>query len=203
MDIIEAAQPIKLITFTGASGAGKTTIVKELLDQRQGFELLESLTTREKRPSDLPNEYRYITEAQFEKYNKKGEFIWTFEIYDQKVGTLTSSIRQALHSNYGIIYLMILTQEGIRMLRKIISYEYLAGILSFYVFSPAEQVLRRRLMKRGDNDASINRRISDCKIWDKEASNSGIPYTFIDNSGTLSDTMRQINQYLPIPPKTK
>ena len=203
MTMIQVPEPFKIITFTGASGAGKTTIVKELLDQRIDYQMLTSLTTREKRSSDLPNEYKYLTEEQFEKRKKKDEFIWTFSVHGYRVGTLTADVRGAFFGNYGIVHLMILIPEGVQKLRKSVSYDNVASILSFYVFSPAEKILRQRLIKRGDDDSSINRRISDCKIWDKEANTSGIPYIFIDNSGLFSDTIRQINEYLPLPPKNK
>lgn len=65
----------KIITFTGASGAGKTTMVKELLKNPQ-FGLVPSITTRNSRLSDLPGEYEYITDTEFDWLKCWDAFVW-------------------------------------------------------------------------------------------------------------------------------
>ena len=53
--------------------------------------------------------------------------------------------------------------------------------MSFYILSPPEEELRRRLKLRGEDEAIIEKRVSDCKQWDEAATKSGIPYIFITN----------------------
>ena len=69
-------------------------------------------------------------------------------------------------------------------------------VLPFYIRSPDEAVLRSRLEKRGEREDSIERRLKESKDWDVQADESGIPYFYITNNGTLEEAVGQVKKYL-------
>ena len=174
--------PIRIVTITGSSGAGKTSIIKKLLAQNPLFKLVISFTTRTARSSDLPGEYQCgISNESFEFWNKEGKFLWLISAHGNSYGTLKDSVVDALIGSD--LSFMPIVPDVIKPLRDYADAETkLAGrVLSFYILSPPEEELRRRLKIRGEDDATIEKRVGDCKQWDEAVQNSGIPYIFITN----------------------
>ena len=183
---------IKILTFTGASGSGKTTIVKELLSRNPSWKNLPSLTSREQRSSDLENEHTYgIPRNELEENERNGELLWLVEAHGNLFGTSKEDVDVALKAPY--VSLSILKPECIASLKKYAG----EGVLSFYILSPKEDVLRKRLEERREHSKEeIEERIAECKKWDEEAKNSGIPYTFITNDGTVDELVEQVMRLL-------
>ena len=180
----------RIITFTGASGSGKSTIVKELLND-SNYKIVLSITTREKRESDLLGEYNYISLRDFEELDRSKQFAWSTPlVHGNKYGTLKESILETLTDDRN--NLMILIPEVIPILRRISP----VNVYSFYIKSPSEKVLVKRLTERGDSQESIDKRILECKDYDAkiEASRSKdkIDYKIITNEGPLEVTIKEV-----------
>ena len=192
-----------ICTFTGVSGAGKSTIVKKLLETIPGTGLVTSLTTRFSRASDLPNEYRYnVSKEWFEE--SRDQFLWMLSVHGNLYGTLRGSVSELfdLSANITGAHFMILTSEGVSLLRYHLSLlipNYEHRLIHFYILSPSEEELRRRLRARGDDYVAIQKRIEDCKGWGLSALNSQIPYIFISNSESevgIDRAAREISLFL-------
>ncbi|MDP2598419.1 MAG: hypothetical protein Q8P49_01160 [Candidatus Liptonbacteria bacterium] len=166
-----------IITLTGASGAGKTSIARKLIELIPELKLVLSLTTRDPKPSDLPGEYRSnVPMGEFE--SRKDEFLWVTKIvHGNRYGTLKSDVDSALASPQP--HIMILVPECVGLLRDYIKNK--DAVVHFYLLSPSEDELRRRLQGRGDDEAAVEKRIAECKKWDEAAPHSGIPYYFLWN----------------------
>lgn len=176
----------KIVTFTGASGTGKSTLARAL-----GFPFVLSTTTRASRPSDNPGEYEYVPQNYFEEMKRCKGFIWSIPFGSSWYGTKHQPVNHALMSqNYS---LMILVPE---VIPKLLVYAGTDAILPFYIRSLPEEVLRVRLEKRGDPADSIERRLKESKDWDAEAESSWIPYVFITNNGTIEGAVEQVRRYL-------
>lgn len=171
-----------IVTISGASGVGKTTIGTSLLKRLFNARMIVSITTRDKRDSDNPGEYHYVSNWQFNLLDKFGAFLWTVDIHGNKYGTLKWSVKEAL-KRYDDIFVMLLVPDRVKNLleyaRKRGSEEFVA---SFYILSPSPTVLKKRLQDRGDSEFEIAKRIKDCEKWDTEAWKRDIPYIFIQNS---------------------
>ena len=194
---------IKIVTITGSSGAGKTSIIKRLLAQNSLFKLVTSFTTRTARPSDLPGEYQCEVFAKtFEAWNKENKFLWLVSVHNNSYGTLKESVDAALISS--AISFMPIVPDVIQPLRDYADTKLTGRVLSFYILSPPEEELRRRLKLRGEDDATIEKRVSDCKQWDEAARNSGIPYIFITNNELdhgVGKAALEILKYLKVIPR--
>ena len=173
--------PVKIITLTGPSGAGKSSIAKALIAQRPDIALVVSMTTRKSRPSDLPGEYLYeVLPAAFTEPHR---FLETVSVHGNCYGTLRSSIDDALVRDAPS--LMILTPSAIGIIRAYAETQSGGGVASFYIMPPPETELAKRLEQRGDDRATIEKRIADCRQWNDEVRRSSIPYIFILNEEGL------------------
>ncbi|MDZ4231830.1 MAG: guanylate kinase, partial [Candidatus Pacearchaeota archaeon] len=85
-----------IITFTGPSGAGKTTIITRLFQNLPALRFVPSYTTREARPSDFPSEFRHVAPEEFEELEHKGEFLWSVEAHKNRYGTRKDDVDKAL-----------------------------------------------------------------------------------------------------------
>lgn len=186
-------QRIRIITFTGPSGAGKTTIVGELLKKHLEWKIVISLTSRNPRDSDLPGEYRCLVRMdEFLWRDRRGEFIWIVSPHGYHYGTLLADVRKALDSKKPSM--MQITPEAVK---KMLAYAPGEALLIF-VLPPGEGELRRRLEKRGDSLEQIERRIADCRKWEEEAKSSNIPYKFVRNDGTVAEAVERVEDVIEL-----
>ena len=179
-----------IVTLTGASAAGKSTVGKWL--RKRFGDILKpvvSITTREPRESDPPGEYKYISVEEFQKMKHAGKFIWDVCPYGtDRYGTLFQSLQET-EREPDSVFLMVLELDSVGTLH-LHAKKMGLNVHSFYVVSPPEKELRRRLTERGDKPEDIERRIKESAKWDDRALRSGIPYVFIrndlDNTGEIA-----------------
>lgn len=187
-----------ILTLTGASGAGKTTIARELLKKLPiQAQMVPSYTTRKPRCSDIPGEYKYISKFRFGFLKKIGVFLWTVYPHGHSYGTTKRWVSKALRDD-STIYVMILIPDVIKTLQEFAEKRGLLDqIYSFYLFSPHQDILKKRLEKRGDGAEEVQKRLTDCIRWDQNASRSSIPYEFVRNNREIQEPVAEIkNRFL-------
>jgi guanylate kinase len=173
-----------ICTITGSSGVGKSTIVRKLFSKRSYLRLVKSFTTRMPRESDLFGEYECnVPRENFEA--NKNWLLWVVEAHGNLYGTRRDSIEEMftppIFGNPSPKF-MILTPSAVERLRQYVSTlvkDPEDRVASFYILSPREKELKRRLVARGEDKVSIRKRIKDCRKWDDEALASGLPYIFL------------------------
>jgi guanylate kinase len=181
-----------IITLTGASGSGKTTIAKTILSLIPNAKLLTSYTTRRLRTSDLPNEYAYLDSDVFHRMKNRGDFLWTAEITDVRHGTTKRSVDYALEDQT-TIWIMILVPDVLLQLRAFAEgYGKFDEITSFFILVPNEETLRSRMAARGDNPESAEARLDACREYERDARTSRFKFFWIDNSGELNAAVDEI-----------
>ena len=96
----------KLIIFSAPSGAGKTTIVKHLLESNLNLQFSISVASRPKRPNETDGkDYYFISVEDFKKKIKNDEFLEWEEVYkDHFYGTLKSEVERILAQGNNVIF---------------------------------------------------------------------------------------------------
>lgn len=185
-----------ILTLTGASGAGKTTIAGELLRELPiDAQMVPSYTIRKlrkPRPTDLPGEYRYVSRFWFWLLKTIGAFLWTVYPHGNSYGTTKRWAAKALKDD-DTVYIMLLFSDAVKKLNNFAEKIGCSNrVFSCYVLSPSQEVLRNRLTTRGDKEEEVEKRLKDCIKWDSEAMTSGIPYEFVKNDDTIKSVTEEV-----------
>ena len=149
----------KIFVVSAPSGAGKTTIVKNVLGNLPGFSFSISVTTRKKREDEIEGiDYHFISEEEFLKKIKKNDFIEWEKFYDYYYGTPKGFIEEKIKS--GISVLLEVDVKGALSIKAI----YPEAIL-IYISPPSFEVLIERLKNRKTEDEiDLKKRIERAKM---------------------------------------
>ena len=147
----------KLIIVSSPSGAGKTTLCKLLLKKMQNISLSISYTSRNKRLQEVNGkDYFFVTKDKFLKLDKKNYFIETAKNFNNLYGSPYKNISNSRKKNIHLLF--DIDWKGARKIRKNYKKE---DIIDFFILPPSKLELKRRLIKRGrDNAKEINLRLS-------------------------------------------
>ena len=134
----------KLIIVSAPSGAGKTTLVKHLLEVSTDLEFSISCTTRAPRENEVPGkDYHFITQEEFKQKIENQEFAEWEEVYtDIFYGTLKSEIERIWANGKSVIF--DIDVEGGVNLKNI----YPENSLSIFIMPPSVEELEKRLRAR-------------------------------------------------------
>ena len=147
-----------LFIVTAPSGAGKTSLVNELLNQIKNLLVSVSHTTRPIRPSETNGkDYHFIDERRFLSMLSNGDFLETADVYGYKYGTSSKWVSAELGRGNDVI-LEIDWQGAIQIKRQF------PGACSIFILPPSLEALIDRLHKRQqDDDETIARRMAQAK----------------------------------------
>jgi len=150
----------KLVIISAPSGAGKTTIVKHLLESGLNLAFSISATTRKLRGKEIEGEdYFFISVSEFKKRVENNEFVEWEEVYkDLMYGTLRSELERIWARGNHVIF-DVDAKGGIN-LKKLFGTRSIA----IFIMPPSIEELEKRLVKRGtDCPSKINLRIEKAK----------------------------------------
>ncbi len=151
----------KVVIFSAPSGAGKTTIVKEMLNQQFGLEFSISACSRKKRPNEEDGkDYYFLSTEEFKQKIDNNEFLEWEEVYsDHFYGTLRSEVDRIWSKGKDVIF--DLDVVGGANVKKIFGDQ----ALSIFIMPPSLEVLKERLSKRStESDESLKRRLDKAEF---------------------------------------
>jgi len=149
----------KLIVFSAPSGAGKSTIGKEILKEFPEIIFSISVTTRPKRETEREGiEYFFLTETEFQKKIENDDFIEWEKFYDYYYGTLKSFISENIEAGKPV--LLELDVKGALKIKRLYPYAHL-----IYISPPSFEELEIRLRQRNtENESDFTKRIDRAKM---------------------------------------
>jgi guanylate kinase len=144
-----------LFIITAASGAGKTSLVKELLEKDQQVKLSISHTTRQPRPGEQNGvHYHFVNETEFLQILNEGGFLESADVHGAKYGTAQSGVDIALQAGDDVI--LEIDWQGAAQVRNIYQ-----QAISIFILPPSLEALEQRLNNRGQDSAEvINKRVA-------------------------------------------
>ena len=150
-------QPDKGVLFivTGASGTGKTTLVKEALEVIPGLEFSVSYTTRQQRFGEIDGtDYHFIDQQTFDLHVQQNAFLEHATVYGNSYGTLRSAVENSLKDGKSI--LLEIDHQGAQQVRLL-----LPESISLFVLPPSLEAVEQRLRGRQtDSESVIQKRMS-------------------------------------------
>ena len=146
-----------LFTISAPSGAGKTSLVKALLEKRtESIAVCVSHSTRAIRPGEADGQaYHFVSLEEFDQMIANDEFLEHARVFDNCYGTARASVDALLASGRHVI--LEIDWQGARQVKAKIP-----ETVSIFILPPSREVLERRLRDRGtDDEATIARRMRD------------------------------------------
>jgi guanylate kinase len=145
-----------LYIISAPSGAGKTSLVKALLERLSDVAVSVSHTTRAPRPGEQHGvDYHYINKVEFERLVKCGEFLEHAQVFDNYYGTRRATVLERLEAGEDVI--LEIDWQGARQVA-----EAFPHAIRIFILPPSREALQERLMARGqDSDEVISRRMAD------------------------------------------
>lgn len=170
----------KCVIFSAPSGAGKTTIVHDLLSRELGLEFSVSACSREPRPNEVDGkDYYFLGSEVFRKKIEENAFVEWEEVYTNNYyGTLKSEMERIWSEGKTVIFDVDVI--GGLNLKK----QFQDSALAIFVQPPSYNELEKRLRGRStESEDKINQRMSKAK---KELSFAS-EFDFVLINDNLSD----------------
>ena len=141
-----------LVVLSSPSGAGKTSICREVEHRDRNIAYSVSATTRPKRKGETNGRsYSFYSEKQFQQLGDKGGLLESAGVYDHRYGTPKAPVLRSFRNGRDVI--ADLDIQGMRSCRKV-----LPGTVSVFITAPDSGELARRLRSRGTDSAEAVRR---------------------------------------------
>ena len=159
---MESTHQKKLIVVSAPSGAGKTTLVRHLLDTIPGLSFSVSATTRAPRQGETNGkDYFFITVTQFSAAVSSGDMLEWEEVYTGTFyGTLKSEVDRMLNSGFHVIFDVDVV-GGLNIKKH-----FGKRALAIFISPPSVEALEERLINRGTEPAEkIRQRIEKAR-WE-------------------------------------
>jgi guanylate kinase len=139
-----------MLVLSSPSGAGKTTLSRQLLDNDKQIQLSVSCTTRQKRPGERDGvDYRFVDTPTFRGMIERKQFLEYAEVFGNYYGTPRGPVDDAL--NAGKDMLFDIDWQGTQQLRD----KGRADLVTVFILPPSTRDLEKRLLTRAQDPKEI------------------------------------------------
>ncbi|MCP4597315.1 MAG: guanylate kinase [Neptuniibacter sp.] len=145
-----------LYVVSAPSGAGKTSLVKAMLENDSDILVSVSHTTRDMRPGEVDGkDYNFVSMEQFNEMIEASAFLEFAEVFTNKYGTSQQWVEDKLAEGKDVI--LEIDWQGAQQIRRL-----MPDCLSIFILPPSREALQERLTNRGqDSDDVIALRMSE------------------------------------------
>lgn len=138
-----------IFVVTAPSGAGKTSLVRALLEVDTQVQLSISYTTRAPRPGEIDGkDYHFVDEKTFLEMLERGDFLESAQVYGNRYGTSQPWIESVIGSGADI--LLEIDWQGAAQVRRIFP-----EAIGIFILPPSLEALTERLQGRGSDSAEV------------------------------------------------
>jgi len=139
-----------MLVLSSPSGAGKTTLTRNLLEQEENVALSVSVTTRERRPSEIDKvHYHFVSKRRFEAMRDGGELLEWAEVHGNFYGTPREPVEAALAQGRDVLF--DIDWQGTRQLIE----KMRDDVVTVFVLPPSANELKARLERRAEDSQRI------------------------------------------------
>ncbi|MEP0520948.1 MAG: guanylate kinase [Hyphomicrobiales bacterium] len=139
-----------MLVLSSPSGAGKSSIARQILDKNTEIELSVSVTTREQRPSEIDGtHYHFIDQKKFTVMRDRGELLEWAEVHGNFYGTPRDPVEDALSSGRDVLF--DIDWQGTKQLQE----KMPEDLVRIFVLPPSIDELKSRLERRAEDTADV------------------------------------------------
>ncbi len=148
------AEPIHrrglMLVLSSPSGAGKSTIAKEILARDKNIAMSVSMTTRPKRPGEVAGrDYHFVDKADFNLMVNRREFLEYAKVFDNYYGTPSEPVLEALAAGRDVLF--DIDWQGTQQIAE----QARDDLVSVFILPPSTTELERRLKKRAQDSLEV------------------------------------------------
>ncbi|MBS0522290.1 MAG: guanylate kinase [Proteobacteria bacterium] len=139
-----------MLVLSSPSGAGKTTLSRQLLDNDKQIQLSVSATTRARRPGEKDGvDYRFVDTATFSGMRDRGEFLEHARVFDHYYGTPRAPVEAALKAGRDVLF--DIDWQGTQQLQE----KGRDDLVTVFILPPSTRDLEKRLKTRAQDSPDI------------------------------------------------
>jgi guanylate kinase len=139
-----------MLVLSSPSGAGKTTLSRQLLDNDKQIQLSVSCTTRARRPGEKDGvDYSFIDAASFRGMIDRGDFLEHARVFDHYYGTPRAPVVEALENGRDVLF--DIDWQGTQQLQE----QGRDDLVTVFILPPSTRDLERRLITRAQDSQDI------------------------------------------------
>lgn len=155
---VSANEPGIVIIVSAPSGAGKTSLLRELVPEDPKLVMSISHATRPMRPGEQDGvHYHFVSVERFELLIENGAFLEHARVFDNYYGTSENAVREQIELGRDVV--LEIDWQGARQVRR-----RFPEAVSIFIVPPNIDALRERLSNRGqDSEEVVNRRMADAQ----------------------------------------
>ncbi|MCO8041193.1 guanylate kinase [Acinetobacter bohemicus] len=151
-----------LFVVSAASGTGKTSLVKALLERVNNLHVSVSHTTRGQRPGELDGvHYHFSTKEDFLNLVNQGGFIEYAEVFGNYYGTAQATVQEQLAKGHDV--LLEIDWQGAQQVRRLFPESK-----QIFILPPSQFDLRQRLSNRGTDSVEVIEHRLSCAVEDMQ-----------------------------------
>ena len=176
-----------LFIFSAPSGAGKTSLVKALLDTTGYIGVSVSHTTRAPRPGEADGkDYHFVSKEEFQQLVSEDAFLEHAQVFDNFYGTSQRWVESELEAGRNVI--LEIDWQGAQQVRRL-----MPEAVSVFIAPPSIEALEQRLRNRGqDSEEIIQRRMRDAR---SEMSHYG-EYDYLIINDDFNNTLEELRSII-------
>lgn len=151
-NLVPIARRGLMLVISSPSGAGKSTIARTLLETDKGIGLSVSVTTRQRRPSEIAGvHYHFVSAREFERLRDSNSLLEWAEVHGNFYGTPREPVEAAMAEGRDMLF--DIDWQGAQQLQE----KMAADVVSIFVLPPTMTELQSRLHRRAEDSEEVIR----------------------------------------------